>query len=127
MHSDPIADLLTRIRNAIMAHKSETTAPYSKIKEKTLEILKNHKFITDFKINKKEQFPQLEILLNEEIRDIHLKRISKPGQRIYIKSSDIKKVRNGLGIQIISTSTGLLTGEEAKKQKLGGELICEVY
>lgn len=128
MHSDPIADLLTRIRNAVQAHKNSTSVPYSKIKEKTLEILKNKSFILDYKVEKKDgPTSDIKIDLNEEIKNLNLKRISKPGQRIYIKSSEIKKVRNGLGIQIISTSSGLLTGEEAKKQKLGGELICEVY
>lgn len=127
MHSDPISDLLTRIRNASMAGKKNTSAPYSKIKEQILNILQKNKFISSFKVNKKEQFPTLEIELNTERNKITLKRISKPGQRIYIKATEIKQVRSGLGFSIISTPKGLLTNQEARKQNVGGELICQVY
>ncbi len=127
MHSDPIADLLTRIRNAVRAHKTELSIPHSKIKESILDILKKNKFIEQFKVEKTENFPEIIVSLSEGKEKMQLRRISKPGQRIYINYQDLKPVKNGLGITIVSTSKGLLTGKEAKKQKVGGELICEVH
>ncbi len=126
MYTDPIADLLTRIRNASRAQKDLVVLPHSKNKTDILEQLKAKGFIKSFQVNgdlKKD----IEITLNPEKTDIELKRVSKPGQRIYIKSKDIKKVRGGIGIAILSTPKGVMTGEEAKKQNLGGELICEVF
>jgi small subunit ribosomal protein S8 len=126
MHSDPIADLLTRIRNANNAHKVQLSVPYSRIKHQLLEIFKTKGFIEDFNVQES-KFKEITINLNEGNKKISLTRISKPGQRIYIKSTEIKPVRNGLGVSIVSTSQGLMTGDDAFKQKLGGELICEIY
>ena len=126
MYTDPIADLLTRIRNAARARKDTLTAPYSKIKENMLAVMKEKKMIIDYKVTKENEHKVLSVELDENRRKIELKRVSKPGQRIYVKSVDIKKVNGGLGISLISTPKGILTGDEAKKRNLGGELICEI-
>lgn len=127
MHTDPISDLLTRIRNAINAGHETATVPYSKIKMGILAVIKAKGFITDFKEVKVGNHPEIEITLNEEMHKITLKRVSKPGQRIYVKKEDLKTIKSGLGFTIISTSKGVMEGAEAKKQRLGGELICEIY
>jgi small subunit ribosomal protein S8 len=125
--NDPIADLLTRIRNAGKVRKDALTLPYSRVKLDILKVLKARKFITDFNKVKNGEFDEIEVSLNQEQPSITLKRISKPGQRIYIKNSNIKKVEGGLGVAIISTPKGIMSGEDALKAKLGGELLCEVY
>jgi small subunit ribosomal protein S8 len=129
MYTDPIADLLIRIKNAARARKEYVSAPYSKVKASILENLKKKHFITDFSIEQGEKKidKSLKISINNDRRDLEVKRVSKPGQRIYIKSTEIKKVNGGLGIAIISTPKGIISGEEAKKLNLGGELICEVF
>ncbi len=127
MYTDPIADLLTRIRNAYKARKDIVVVPHSKMKMAVLNVLKQRNFISDFEAKKNDKFEEIEIRLNDEVRDISLKKVSKSGQRIYIKSSGIKKINGGLGLSVLSTSKGVMSGEEAQKQKLGGELICEVY
>ncbi|MCC7432713.1 30S ribosomal protein S8 [Candidatus Peregrinibacteria bacterium] len=129
MYTDPIADLLIRIKNAARARKEHVSAPYSKVKENILANLKKKHFIQDFTIEAGEKAidKSLKITINNDRRDIEVKRISKPGQRIYIKSSEIKKINGGLGLAIISTPKGIVSGEEAKKLNLGGELICEVF
>lgn len=127
MYTDPIADLLTRIRNAYKARKDIVVIPHSKMKMAVLSVLKQKNFIHDFESRKNDKFEEIEIRLNDEVRDISLKRVSKPGQRIYIKSSGIKKINGGLGLTVLSTPKGIMSGDEARKQKLGGELICEVY
>jgi small subunit ribosomal protein S8 len=125
--SDPIADLLTRIRNAAMARKDVVAVPYTRQKMDILKVLKNRKFISDFQKGKKGDFEEIEIVLSQEKAGITLKRISKPGQRIYVKSVSLRKVNGGLGVAIISTPKGIMSGEEAIKAKVGGELLCEVY
>jgi len=127
MYTDPIADLLTRIRNAYKARKDIVVIPHSKMKMAVLEVLRQKGFISDFQAKKTDKFEEIEIKLNDEVRDINLKKVSKPGQRIYIKTGGIKKINGGLGLSVLSTSKGIMSGEEAKKQKLGGELICEVF
>jgi small subunit ribosomal protein S8 len=123
---DPIADLLTRIRNAGKARKDRVLVPHSKIKAHMLKVLKDRGFVSDFRQIKNGTFEELEITLNQEKPSLTLKRISKPGQRIYVKSTSLKKVNGGLGIAILSTPKGILTGEEARKMNIGGELLCEV-
>lgn len=130
--TDPIADMLTRIRNALAVKKPKVTIPYSKIKLAIAKILEKENFISGFEIvsNKKNKFKN--IVINLKYKDgnpaIHeLKRISKPGCRIYVKVKEIRKVKGGRGIWIISTSRGIMTGHEAKKRKLGGELIAEIW
>lgn len=127
MHTDPIADLLTRIRNAYAAHHEETSITHSKIKENVLKIMKQYGFIEDFSVEKEGDFKVLNIALKDGLSDITFKRVSKPGQRIYMKNTDLKPIKSGLGISILSTSKGLKTNAEAKKEHLGGELICEIY
>lgn len=126
MHTDPIADLLTRIRNAQAAHHQQVSAPYSKFKENLLSVIKKHGFIEDYKTDQDGTHKTLIITLKEDSDPITLKRISKPGQRIYIKKEELKPVKSGLGISILSTSKGLLTNSEAHRQNTGGELICEI-
>lgn len=127
MFTDPIADLLTRIRNAYRARKDVVTVPSSKLKIAVLEVLEKRNFIADFEVTKSGNKETIVINLHENKTYITLKRMSKPGQRIYIKSTALKKINGGLGVAIVSTSQGVMSGEEAKKLKLGGELICEVY
>ncbi len=126
MHTDPIADLLTRIRNAHMRGRTTVVMPYSKMKGEIVKILKANKFIVDFAEKKETAFKELIVTLKEDKVDFALKRVSTPGQRIYIKASEIKKVKNGLGIGIISTSQGVMTTKEAREKGLGGELMCEI-
>ncbi len=127
MHTDPIADLLTRIRNASKAHHHFVTAPHSKIKESLLTIMVEKGFIDSYKVEGEGKLKVVTISLKEELQDINLRRVSKPGQRIYVKRDELKKIRSGLGISILSTSKGLMTNSEARKQNMGGELICEIY
>ncbi len=132
---DPIADMLTRIRNAQRAKHSEVSVPFSKLKYSIAQILQQRNFIKSVKKEEGEKFPVLNIALkydvvsntekNPAIREI--KRVSRQGQRIYVKKTDIKRVKNGYGISIISTSKGMMTGDNAKKLSLGGEIICEVW
>ena len=127
MLTDPIADLLTRIRNATMARKDNLVVPYSKMKMGVLKVLQKKGFIQEFNNMKNEQFEEIKIVLMPGKRDLVLKRVSKPGQRIYIKQSEIKKVHGGLGVAIVSTPKGIMSGEEAKTMNLGGELLCEIF
>lgn len=127
MNTDPIADLLTRIRNATQARHNQTVAPYSKIKAAILEVMKKQGFIQDYKKVENNGFAEIEIKLSEERNGISLKRISKPGQRLYIKAAEVKPVLHGYGISILSTPRGVMTGEEAKKAGVGGEYLCEVW
>ncbi|MBI4235661.1 30S ribosomal protein S8 [Candidatus Peregrinibacteria bacterium] len=127
MHTDPIADLLTRIRNGQKAHHERVTVPHSTIKENILKVLQNKGFIENYETAKEGNFNVLQIALKEDRSNINFRRISKPGQRIYTKTTDLKTVKSGLGITILSTSKGIMSNMEAKKQKLGGEVICEIY
>lgn len=122
---DVVANFLTKIRNAQHAHHGVVTVSHSKLKEKIAKILEKEGFIEETGIIKSGKFPEIKIKLREN-GELELKRISKPGQRIYVKTPNIKKVKNGLGISIYSTSQGLMTGAEARKKKLGGELLCEI-
>lgn len=127
MITDPIADLLTRIRNAEKARKEVVTLPYSKIKHEICQILVDEKCIK--KVEKTgESKPELVVTLDlYKGFNLTLKRVSRPGQRIYKKYLDLKPVKSGLGFDIISTSKGLMTQKKAYSQKLGGELICRIY
>lgn len=127
MVTDPIADLLTRIRNAVKAKHSKTVVAYSKLKVAILEVLKKNGYIEGYEIVKVGNFDHIEIVLNETYKSLHLKRVSKPGQRIYMKKGDLKPVLNGYGIGVISTPKGVMTTSEARKNGLGGELLCEIW
>lgn len=127
--TDPIADMLTRIRNAYRVRKHEATFPYSKLKMHICEILVREGYLEKAeKIT--DAHPQILVTLKYSGRQAaisELKRVSKPGSRHYVQAAAIGKVLNGFGVSIFSTSKGLLTGSEARAAKVGGELICEVY
>ncbi len=129
MTTDPIADMLTRIRNAASAGRSETSMPNSKVKEQIARILKEAGFIADFAVSK--DFPKMmtvSLTDSEAIpHQVSLVRVSKPGRRIYTAARDIPTILGGRGIVIVSTSNGIMTGNDAKKKGLGGELICKVW
>ncbi len=127
MITDPIANLLTSIRNANMARKDEVQVPFSNLKIGILKVLKEKKFILDYKLVENGKFKDIAITLNPEKAKFDLKRISKPGQRIYSGSETIKKVKGGLGVTVISTSKGIMSGEEAKKMHIGGEVLCQIF
>lgn len=128
--TDPIADMLTRIRNAIAVNKNEITLPHSNIKESVSLILKEADFISDVRVEGKTTQKELHLKLAEEGRSpkiTEIERISKPGRRSYAKAKDIPVVKQGRGVVIVSTSKGIMSGENAKKNQIGGELICKVY
>jgi small subunit ribosomal protein S8 len=128
MYTDPISDLLTRIRNACKAKHSVVKLPYSKMKESIAGILVKKEYVASVKVNElSSNHKELEIGLIEGKNTINLKRVSSPGQRIYLKAPEVKKVRNGFGFAIYSTSSGVMTDEEARSQNCGGELLCEIY
>ncbi len=128
--NDPIADMLTRIRNAIKAGHVKVDIPSSKMKVGITKILKDEGFIKNFKVIDSNRQKLLRIYLKyssaNEPSIQNLKRISKPGRRIYIKSEDLKPVLNNIGIRILSTSKGLITNKAAKQLNVGGEVLCEI-
>lgn len=126
--TDPIADMLTQIRNAQRVNKSGVVLPLSKVKFRIAEILKNEGYVKEVKRIDKEKLLKITLKYSNDSRVIkEIKKISRSGQRIYVGYYDIPRVLGGLGIVIVSTSQGLMTGKDARKRKLGGELICRVY
>lgn len=129
--TDPIADFLTRVRNAIGAGKKTVDIPASNIKKGIAEIMKNTHFISDYSLIETDgvkKYLSLKLKYNDGVSVIEgLRRVSKPGIRTYKDSENIPRVRNGLGIAVISTSKGLLTDKQARAQKIGGEVICEIW
>lgn len=126
MYTDPISDLLTRLRNAASANHDTVSVPHSKLKEEVVRVMKEKGFVKEYETEKEGAHSELVVTLHEN-RPLTLKRISSPGQRLYIRTKDIKGTKGGLGMVILSTSKGIMTATDAKKQKLGGELICEIY
>lgn len=128
--SDPIADMLTRIRNAVQAQHLKVDIPSSKMKVGITKILKDEGFIKNYKIIDVNKLKVLRIYLkypeNSESAIMHLARISKPGRRVYIQAKDLKPVLNNIGVRIISTPKGLLTNKAAQRLNVGGEVICEI-
>ncbi|MSR68482.1 30S ribosomal protein S8 [Candidatus Saccharibacteria bacterium] len=127
MTTDPVADMLTRIRNGITAGKSEVIMPHSKLKAAIAGILHANGYLGKVSVLEQGGFKQLSLQLNGSTSPESLVRVSKPGRRIYAKASDIPTVRTGRGIVIISTPAGIMTGKEARTKGIGGELICKVY
>lgn len=127
MHSDPIADMATRMRNALQAGHSNVLVPYSKIKEAILNVLKDKGYIADFQTVKNDKFEELDISFKEEKREMNITRVSSPGRRIFRSYKDIKPVRSGFGISVVTTSKGVMAGYDAYSQKIGGEILLEVY
>lgn len=128
--TDPIADMLTRIRNAINVSKSEVVLPHSKLKQSVAELLKSSGFLSDVKVVDATVGKSLKIVINgdgEAARITEIVRLSKPGRREYANAKEIPTVKGGRGIVIVSTSKGLMTGDSARKNGVGGELICKVY
>lgn len=128
--TDPIADMLTRVRNAVKVGKSSILVPYSKIKFNIAQILVKNGYLSDMKLTKDGNFQMLELIIeyDKQKKSISkLERISKPGRRVYIKTQEIKKVFGGEGIAILSTPKGIMTGYEAHSRGIGGELICKVW
>ena len=127
--SDPIGDMLARIKNAQVRNHNKVSLPSSKFKAKIADVLKSEGYIIDYKINNDKK-PLIEINLkynsgNPVINTIE--RVSKPGRRIFSSASSLPKINNGLGIAIVSTPKGVMTDIEARKQKVGGEVICKVF
>jgi small subunit ribosomal protein S8 len=131
MHSDPIADLLTRIRNGVHAHLDTVDVPHSNIKVEIVKILEAEGYVTGHEISNETKFPTIKVHLRYDNKRKplinHIARVSKPGLRVYKPVSDLKPIRSGLATRIISTSAGLMTDREARRRKIGGEVICEVY
>jgi len=128
--TDPIADMLSRIRNAIAVNKSEVSLPYSAQKETVAAILVKNGFLKGAKSGTVDGDKTLDIVINDadvSSKITEITRLSRPGRREYVKAKEIPVLKRGRGLVIISTSKGVMTGEEAKNQKLGGELICQVY
>jgi small subunit ribosomal protein S8 len=127
---DPIADMLTRIRNAIMASHESVLVPSSKIKLSIIKILKEEGFIDRYEVLKGKPQAMIKIYLkyaDEQPAILGLERVSKPGLRVYVERHEIPRVYGGLGIAILSTSKGIMTGQEAWRQQLGGEILCYVW
>src|SRR5262252_5722875 len=135
MTTDPIADMLARIRNASMARHASTCMPASKIKKAIAVILKDEGFIADVREEDAEEgklkHPQIRVVLkynrDKDSAFAGMRRVSRPGRRVYVGYDNIPRVLSGLGVSILSTSHGLMTDKEARRQKVGGELLCEVW
>ena len=131
MHTDPIADMLTRIRNANKAMHESTTMPTSRMKEEIARLLKEEGYITDYRVESGESFDSLVIQLKygrgRERVLTDLKRVSKPGRRIYARKDRLPRVLGGMGISILSTSRGLMTSRKAAEEGIGGEVVCFVW
>jgi small subunit ribosomal protein S8 len=128
--TDPIADLLTRIRNAVMVGKTEVRMPSSKLKVVIAKELKKAQYLSDVKVESAKPRDILVITINkpgENATINEIKRLSKPGRRVYVGASEIPKVKSGRGLILISTSKGVISGHDAVKQRLGGELLLSVY
>lgn len=123
--NDPIADMLTRIRNAYMVGKDSVLVPDTRLKRDILGVMKSKKYIDDFSVSK-EASGYIDVKLSEK-KPRKIERVSKPGCRVYTKKSEIPSVLQGMGMVIVSTSKGVMAGSEAKKQGLGGEIICKIY
>ena len=132
--SDPIADMLTRVRNALMRHHASVAMPYSKVKEAIADVLKSEGYIEDVQVLPGEPQAVLQLKLKyvgdrRTRRSVitGLERISKPGRRMYVGQSEIPWVLSGMGIAILTTSKGLMTGQQARREGVGGEILCKVW
>jgi small subunit ribosomal protein S8 len=129
--TDPIADMLTRLRNAARAHKTEFLVPYSKLKSEIARILEKEGYIAGFELERTQKGrPNLKIrnkFVNKASAIAGLRRVSKPGLRRYVKADEVPRVLGGMGIAVLSTSRGVLTGHEARRQNVGGELLAYIW
>ncbi len=133
MMTDPIADMLTRIRNAVRIERPLVQMPHSKVKRGVAEVLKREGYIWDWHEQDAEDAPGKELCIdlkygpNGERVIRHIKRVSKPGRRVYSRANSLRPILNGLGISIISTSRGMVSDREARQKNLGGEVLCELW
>lgn len=130
MFTDPISDMLTRIRNASMARKTEVLVPLSKIKFEIAKLLKHEDYIVSMEEVKQGNMPNIKIILKYDSSKpaiTHIQRVSTPGRRVYVKKEAVPTILNGLGMAILSTPQGLMTNKQAKRAGVGGELMCEVW
>lgn len=128
--TDPIADLIARIRNATRAQKTDMFVPYSKIKAEMVRILKDEGYISEYSVDTEAAHPRIKItnkLVDRSSAITGLKRVSRPGLRRYVGADEIPRVLGGMGVAILSTSRGVLSGREAKKQNVGGELLAYIW
>ncbi len=129
--SDPIADMLTRIRNAIMARHDFVLIPTSRMKLSIARILKEEGFISDYEVLRGKPYRVIKLHLKysdkKQLILSGLERVSKPGLRVYVQRQEIPRVSGGIGIAIVSTSKGVMTGQQARRQELGGELLCYIW
>ena len=130
MNTDPVADMLARIRNALLARHEAVEIPFSRLKVRIAEILKQEGFVSDFSVQN--EFPaslrvQLKYGEGRKPAIVGMRRTSRPGRRVYVRHKHIPSVLNGMGISIISTSHGVVTDRDARKNAVGGELLCEVW
>ena len=125
--NDPIGDFLTRIRNAQKSGRSVCMAPWSRIKEDLMKLLKKEGWIESYEVLGDKPMQEIEVVFAKDRPALTLKRISKPGRRAYAGSGDLKPVLRGFGISVLTTSKGLMTDKESKKQKIGGEVLCTIY
>jgi small subunit ribosomal protein S8 len=128
--TDPIADFLARVRNGALAQQPEVLIPYSKIKAEVARILKEEGYISDYSVDTTAAHPRIKVvnkLLNRSSAIAGLRRVSRPGLRRYVGADEIPRVLGGMGLAILSTSRGILSGREARKQKIGGELLAYVW
>jgi small subunit ribosomal protein S8 len=133
MMTDPIADMLTRIRNAVRIERPIVEMPHSKVKRGVAEVLKREGYIWDWREENADDTPGMRLYLdlkygpNGERVIRHIKRVSKPGRRVYSRANTLRPILNGLGISIISTSRGVISDREARQKNLGGEVLCELW
>jgi small subunit ribosomal protein S8 len=131
MMTDPIADMLTRIRNGALARHEAVEMPHSKLKEHVAAVMKSEGYLDDVRVSEGEEPKMLTVVLRygrdrEAVID-GLRRVSTPGRRVYVRHDRIQRVCSGMGISILSTSRGVMTDREARKQRVGGELLCEIW
>ena len=131
MISDPIADMLTRVRNALKARFQKVDVPASKLKTEIARIMKDEGYILNYKIVDEDNHKAIRVYLkytaaNQSVIS-HIERVSRPGCRVYVRRSEIPRVLGGMGINILTTPRGVMTGRQARKQGLGGEVLCEVW
>lgn len=129
--TDPIADMLSRIRNAALAGKTEVSIPFSKLKENVAKIILEAGYASKIEVEGEGILKNIKLSLTDSdqsnVKFSEIKRISKPGRRVYAKADEIPKIMNGRGIVVISTSNGIMTDRQARKNRIGGELICSIY
>ena len=131
MHSDPIADLLTRLRNGAKARMMTVEVPHSKIKLEIVKILEAEGYLKGHELSTETKFPTIKMHLRYDAKRKpliqRLNRVSKPGLRVFMGTEDLKPLRNGLATRIVTTSQGVMTDREARRRRIGGEVLCEVY